>query len=946
VAFFEILLFVVTLILSELLKKPPRIENARPSDLGDFGFPTATEGRVVPIFFGTCLLSGPNVVWSGDLRPQAITEKIKTGLFSSKRIITGYRYRLGLQMVFARGTATSLLRILVAEEELWAGSVTADGAIDINLPEFFGGESQGQGGIVGTVRVRLGSLSQTVPSYLSQFQTVGGQTPAYRGNFYLLLEGMMLGTSTSIKPWAVEARRIPNPLSLSSGVAAINSGNDCNPMSVIYEILTNTEWGLGLPTADIDTASFSAAATTLANEGNGMSLMIDAATEAVQLLNEIQRQIDGVVYLNRSTGRWVCKLARFDYVLADVPLADPGNVIDVSDYSRGSWQETTNIVLVQFAARVRDYQVTYAQAQDMANIRNQGGQIVKSELRFPGVKSSALASAIAWRELRTTSYPLARVKLVVNREFSSVNPGDVIAWTDPNLGLTSMPLRVTRAAFGELESGRIVLDLVQDVFTAVVPSFAAPGAGDWTPPSNEIVDIVAADRIMFEAPAAFVQRDPASPGVGDRVWAGFRSQNDGAVTVSLRNNSTQVVLGGVGGFLLAGELATSLPGAYALSATIQINADPDSKGEILATLQAATAADIGLGLSNLCLVGSEFIAFTGFASAAGNAINLTGCVRGLLDSVPSATSVAADTRVWFIHLAGGLTDSSFPGDTSVNIRPIGESTLGELAFASGTGTSVALDRRALRPYPPVDPRSGAVSLYNATRSLDTAAAVAGGGNNALGTPLAFTRRDFRQGDERAKVASEAALPPDFPAANTTEYQLEVRNDPQGTNTLLYQTAWSATAIGVSRNRVLAATDGVVPARLRGLVLARHTINAVTLNASVPLVFDWDSTSALSSLANLGALSNNEVSPVFVAPTTGTYDLSIGDALPAGAVEVRINGGGWASVISGAATTGTFSATAADDLEFRRTGSPSAGEFRFLNINAPSSAADAYAILVL
>lgn len=940
--FLSLVLLAVTLLLSELFKPKVGNEHARPADLGDFNFPTATEGRPVPIVWGTVKLSGPNVVWSGDLRPQAITTKIKTGLFSSKRVTTGYRYRMGIQLVFSRGPVDSLRRIWVDEEELWSGDLTTDGTININEPDFFGGEDNGSGGIVGPVSVRLGSQSQTVPDYLAEHQSYGGQTPAYRGNFYLLLERVLLGTSTSIRPWAAEVRRIPNGLSLGPSERAVNDGNDANPMNVIYEILTNTEWGLGFPSADVDTVSFAAAATVLASEGNGVSLVLDSPREITDLLNEILRQIDGVVFLNRQTGKWDVKLARNDYDIDTVPQASPSNIVGIEDYTRGSWAETQNVVLVQFTSRVREYQLTYAPAQDMANIRIQGGQVVKAELRFPGVKDSALASQIAWRELRVRSYPLAKAKLVVDRSFADVNPGDVIAWTDPDLGFTKLPMRVLRADFGELAAGRITLDVMQDVFQAAIPAFVAPGAGNWIPPVNTVGDIPSQDRLLFDAPRAFIDRDPDQPGLLDRFWAGFRSQDDGALNVTLKQSSDQLVVGSVGGFLLVGQLASSLSPAYTTSGTLTVEAAPDSKAELLGALAAASDSDVGESLANLILVGSEFMAFTGFSDPGGDNITLTGVVRGMLDSVPPLGGHAAGTRVWFIHLAGALSDTAFPGSSSVTVRPIPKSDSDELLFSAATNSVVSLSSRARRPYPPINPRSGATSLYGATLSIDSTGAVSGSGHNGRGIPLTVTRRDWRLADERAKVVSETVLPADFPSAHATEYRLAVRD---GASTPLYTGDWGpASSLAVSRNRVLAANSGLVPSSLEVSIETRHVLEGVTYAATYNLEAEFSVTSSLSGWTPLGALTTNVVSTLWVAPATGTYDVDIGDAVPSGAFQVRINGGSWTDVVTGANTTGSFAATAADQLEFRHTGTATPDQYRFAEIEAPSSDF-AYAILI-
>lgn len=57
---------------SALAPKPP---SPKPAELTDFDAPTADEGRPIPVVFGAVLLTGPNVVWYGDLG----TEPIKSG---------------------------------------------------------------------------------------------------------------------------------------------------------------------------------------------------------------------------------------------------------------------------------------------------------------------------------------------------------------------------------------------------------------------------------------------------------------------------------------------------------------------------------------------------------------------------------------------------------------------------------------------------------------------------------------------------------------------------------------------------------------------------------------------------------------------------------------------------------------------------------------------------
>ena len=58
---------------SYALSPRPRVETPQAAGLDDFSLPTAEEGRPIPVVFGTVLITGPNVVWAGDLSVEPIT---------------------------------------------------------------------------------------------------------------------------------------------------------------------------------------------------------------------------------------------------------------------------------------------------------------------------------------------------------------------------------------------------------------------------------------------------------------------------------------------------------------------------------------------------------------------------------------------------------------------------------------------------------------------------------------------------------------------------------------------------------------------------------------------------------------------------------------------------------------------------------------------------------
>ncbi|KKM18799.1 hypothetical protein LCGC14_1662020, partial [marine sediment metagenome] len=300
------------------------------------------------------------------------------------------------------------------------------------------------GGVQATVDFYPGNDNQTINGYLNdaarQLVSPMATIPAYNGVCGLVAreitggtavasdKGAYIGNSTNIDAWSVELQRFP---AIFSGQSAgehkvpASTGLDCNPMNVIYEILTNLEWGLGFLSGEVDTgpgSSFLLSADTLRTEVNGWSMVLDKQIPASELLGEVERQVDGIVFLAQDTGTWKIKLARNDYTIPGLILLDETNS-EFKDYQRATWEDTTNQLTVKFNKRADNYKESYAVAQDEANIIMQGagsidtGRVVSGNVAYPGCKLSSLASQLVWRSLRTRAYPLARCTFMVNRGF-------------------------------------------------------------------------------------------------------------------------------------------------------------------------------------------------------------------------------------------------------------------------------------------------------------------------------------------------------------------------------------------------------------------------------------------------------------------------------------------------------------------------------------------------
>jgi hypothetical protein len=957
--FLMFLVYAALFVLTDLLTPKPELENAKPAGIGDFQFPTATEGRVVPLLWGTVRIAGPNVVWWGDLRQIAITEKVKTGLFSSETITKGYKYEVGIQSALCRGPIDELLGVWIGDEKVFTGNVVDGGTFTINEPELFGGDDLGNGGVVGTLRLHAGSLTQTPSTYLSAFQQEGGDTPGYNGTCYIAPNAnpVYVGNSTSIKPWKYEVRRIPNGLGLVIGEAELNGGNDCNPMNVIFEAMTDTSWGLGLDPLTIDTADFSTAAGTLAAEGNGFSFLLDRAERAEDLIRRVEEQIDGVIFFNQIAGLWQVNLARADYDILLVPELNDTNILEIRSFTRGTWEGTVNQYRAAFNQRDDDYKDTSGFAQDMANVRIQEGVNVSAGESFPGVKDSTLANAIAWRQLRTLSFPLAQAQIVVDRTFYDVQPSVVYAFTNSDAGFVRLPMRVKSAGLGEIADGKIVLDLVQDVFFSAAGVFGDPGGTGWEPPLDTLVPFPVDQQEAIEAPRALTFRDPLGSGPDvDKIYAWARKQGVEVTFKIVERHAAGVPAGAflevgeVFQFALLGELVSALPRGSAFPQTsVTIIPTPNSQAELLAALPSSPTdpVDLGTDLLTLIAIDNEFMLVSD-AQTSGANVQLNDVYRGVLDTVMEDHAANAD--VWLVFVGAGISDSSIPAGDNVDVKLLPRSATDEVAEASATAIAFQMDNRVRRPYPPSELSLGGTRFATTISLEDT------GTGESDGIDLTFARRDFRTaegGDEIAALGVDApTLFPTFPTANNTTHEVEVIDDPDGTPTSLFTQDLALLAQGtVRRVEILRWTDGVLPLRMQFRLRSTHDYQSVSRDSLVDLTWDFNVTSALTGLFNFGARAANLDSLDFtVAQDTVDHDFTLSSAFvtgptPIGDVEYRINGGGWLQLIAQGGTTGSIpnaSITNGDTIEIRHRGTD-AGAIKLIEMDVGATPT-AYGIL--
>ena len=330
--------------LSMLLAPKPDIEEAEPSALGDFGFPTNLESRYIPVVWGSTRISGPNVIWYGELSTNALT----TG-----GNVVGYEYSIGIDMALCWGELDSITAIQLDDEFfIKAGEQRAHTGGTVPLAGFTkttsghrrirvtdhsltGGPKRG-GGIDGDISFYFGTQDQPINEWLIGKLNDSGETetltngdvvprasllPHYGGVARMVWEGGKLTERATAPQFQVHVQRFPTMLTTSyAKIRDDGTTADANPMHVIYEILTDVDWGLAIDPSLINRESFIAAAKKCSEEGNGFSRTIDSPKQAFGVIQSISDQVNGVLFQNED--------GLFEYTL-----------------NRKTYEETTNAIL-------------------------------------------------------------------------------------------------------------------------------------------------------------------------------------------------------------------------------------------------------------------------------------------------------------------------------------------------------------------------------------------------------------------------------------------------------------------------------------------------------------------------------------------------------------------------------------------------------------------------
>lgn len=658
-------------------------------------------------------------------------------------VTVGYRYFMSLHMGLCRGPIDELVQINVGDVRAWpipdgdsettsgkmfvaqgpggvgvamwesgaathvdaseintislpGGSVTTK---QINAPNLFGGDKK-EGGIQGTMNMLWGRASQLVPANIAAL--MGGLVPSFRGVASIFYDGLLCSLNPYPKTWTFRVRRVtsgwdgavwqPDLAAIWMWYGRIKAMNGAH---IIYECLTNRDWGRGYPRSWINDASFTAAAQKLYDEKFGLCIRWTRTQELSDFIQMVVEHIGGTLYVDPATGLISLDLMREAESGEAIPTFtyDTG-LLKIDDDETASASEIINEMVVEWKDPVLN-ETRQARVHNQASLQANSGGVNNNKKSYEGIPEANLALLIAQRDLTVSANSLKRYKVALDRRAWAIVPGRRFRITASDRDISNLTLRAGKVE--EQADGSFMVTALLDVFAMPARNYVAPEPIAWTQSSRTPQS--ANERLIQEAS----YRDMVlSLGPGD--LSTLMNTQAGIVTMAAKPSAMSLGyrihakpdggeydLGGTGAFVPAGT-TTAFIGPH--GGNIEVNLLANS---ILApqNLNIKVGAPVYVG-SELCKI----------LSVAGNVF---GIGRGCGDTIP-VSHPAGETVFFPGPLALDFDEHEYVSGEQVSVKLATFTSTSELKLDLTPADTLTMVGRHARPYPPAQVRINGIAF--------------------------------------------------------------------------------------------------------------------------------------------------------------------------------------------------------------------------------------------
>lgn len=598
----------------------------------------------------------------------------------SKNITVGYRYYMTLHMGLCGGPVDAISMIVAGGKVLYNTPITASGQIGLNNAYLFGGDDK-EGGIVGTLWVCMGEQTQT-PNPLLQ-SLLGSPMPAFRGLVTLVFDGEVGSMSPYVKPWAFQVQRFTAGWRTPVWQPALcQVGSGMNGAHFIYRAITDPVTGLGRDPSTLDLVKMQAAAQTLHDEGMGLCLKWSRSDVLANFVDIVVGHVGGMFVDDPTTGLQYLKLLRGDYDITKVPVVDESNIVELTSYEPAALAGSVNEITVTYhdATTNTDANVT---VQNPVNILAQG-RVVPQTNTYAGLWNADQATRVAMRDLRASSSLPARMKMKVHSTLA-VAKGDVLAFSWAKLNISGMPIRVLEIDRGTPTANTITLTCAQDVYGLPDQAYVVVQPPLWSPP--DVTPHPVPNQQLIEA----TYRDlSANLSAGDLAQVGALSGYVGVLAERPSSVAYNYDLWSRPG--TSGNFAKVSSGNFTPTATLATAMVAELGPSVVAFTNPINLDQIGVGTE--VVIDGESMRLT----AIDLVNNIVTLARGCVDTVPAIH--AAGARMWFTDHFTGSDPTEYTSGETVQAKLLTRTSSGVLDASVAPFTSVVLNERQIRPYPP------------------------------------------------------------------------------------------------------------------------------------------------------------------------------------------------------------------------------------------------------
>lgn len=498
-----------------------------------------------------------------------------------------------------------------------------------------------------------------------------------------------------------------------------------NPAHIIYECVTNPDWGRGLARELVDNVSFANAANILYNEGFGLCMKWSQQEDISAFVQTVIDHIGAAVYTNPITGLLSIKLIRADYVISSLPVFDyEHGLLEVTSVQTAASDAIANEVIVKYRSPVLDSD-REARAQNIA-VQNSLGNFFTVTKDYSGIPTSTLALKAAARELKINSGGWKRVEFKVDRRGYSIVPGDVFRLTVPDRGIEGMVVRVATVDQSQVKDGYITIVGTQDIFGWPLHATQEPQPSTFLEinrypmmsPEYNLNMATYRDLIAFGLPAT--EEAGGEPEPGGHTWGigqlyvTVMAQRPSAVSIAYAANVKRETVDPTSydidemhdwkttNYLNFQRKSVLAQDIGVTDTTFTITGDINPSNAVIGGCYFINAQNNWSGWTT-SIYPQEFVRLDAISQNSITGVITVTVARGCVDT--PAIKHLKGARLWAYDESGGAINEAFGLNDIVRVQPLTHTvSMGDLNPASLPlggefyGTTIIASARAYRPY--------------------------------------------------------------------------------------------------------------------------------------------------------------------------------------------------------------------------------------------------------